>query len=254
MNQPEVTFVLTSCGRVDLLQKTIESFEKFNTYPIKRGIITEDSCDPEVYEQVRNLFGDRYEIWANETKKGQIKSIVDAYATIDTPYIFHCEDDWEFIRSGFMEESIAILEHDPKIMQSWLEDRASANAAGNDKTQLFTFVDRTDIKGASYDKIKVAEGWEWGHFSFRPGLKRKSDYDLIGGYSNYTNEVDIDCSYRDLGFYCVIMAQPATIDLGANRRLPDPTRIWPNRRKHGKPTGLKRLIGHFKRLFKEGKW
>lgn len=253
MSQPEVTFVLTSCGRVDLLQKTIESFEKFNSYPIKRGIITEDSCDEEIYKQVRDLFGDRYEIWANEEKKGQIKSIVDAYASIDTPYIFHCEDDWEFTRPGFVEESMAILQHDPNIIQAWLENRESANAA-TDSVELFTFMDQTDIDGASYNKMKVADGWEWGYFSFRPGLKRKSDYDKIDGYARFTNEVDISCTYRDLGYYCVILSEPASIDLGADRRVHDPTRIWPKRRKHGKPTGIKRLLGHFKRLFTEGKW
>lgn len=253
MSKPEVTFILTSCGRVDLLQKTIESFEKFNTYPIKRGIITEDSCDEEVYRQVRDLFGDRYEIWANETKKGQIKSIVDAYASIDTPYIFHCEDDWEFIRPGFLEESMAILEHDPKIMQAFLETKDSANAA-TDSVDLFQFVDRTNIDGASFDNIKVADGWDWGYFSFRPALKRKSDYDRIGGYERFTNEIDISCTYRELGYRCVILSEPAAIDLGANRRLPDPTRIWPKRRKHNKPKGVKRLWSHIHRLFTEGKW
>lgn len=253
MSQPEVTFVLTSCGRVDLLQKTIESFEKFNTYPIARTIITEDSCDPDVYERVRELYGDRFEIWCNEEKKGQIKSIVDAYASIDTPYIFHCEDDWEFVRSGFVEESMEILESDPNIIQAWLEDRESANAATN-SVELFTFVDRTNLAQASFDKMQVAQGWEWGYFSFRPGLKRKSDYDRIGGYSRFTNEVDISCTYRDLGYYCVILADPATLDLGSDRRVHDPTRIWPTRRKHGKPTGLKRLWGHIYRLMSEGKW
>jgi len=247
MDQPEVTFVLTSCGRVDLLQKTIESFEKFNTYPIKRGIITEDSCDPAVYEEVEKLFGDRYEIWSNAEKKGQIKSIVDAYASIETPYVFHCEDDWEFTRSGFIEESMKILESDPLIIQAWLENRESANAA-TDKIELFTFIDHTEIEGAAFDKMQVAEGWEWGYFSFRPGLKRKSDYDRIGGYSRFTNEVDISCTYRDLGYYCVIFAEPATIDLGADRRVHDPTRIWPTRRKFGKPTGLKRLWGHIRNM------
>ena len=33
----QVTVVLTSCGRADLLKKTIETFLQFNTYPIKNG-------------------------------------------------------------------------------------------------------------------------------------------------------------------------------------------------------------------------
>jgi len=252
-SEKEVTFILTSCGRVDLLEKTLNSFEKYNTYPIKRAIITEDSCDPDVYAQVRALFGDRYEILANESKKGQIKSITDAYETIDTPYVFHCEDDWEFTRSGFIEESFEVLDHDPKIIQAWLESQASANSATNN-IALFTFSDTVALKNTSFHKMNVAEGWEWGYFSFRPSLKRMADYHHIGGYEKFTNELDISCTYRELGYYCVILETPVTIDLGTERHVSDPTRIWPKRRKSGKPKGIKRLWGHIKRLLTEGKW
>ena len=47
---------------------------------------------------------------------GQIRLIDQAYARVDTPFIFHLEDDWEFYRSGFMEKSRALLERDPKIL------------------------------------------------------------------------------------------------------------------------------------------
>ncbi|WP_135080729.1 glycosyltransferase [Terasakiella sp. SH-1] len=253
MSQPEVTFVLTSCGRVDLLQQTITSFEKYNTYPIKRAIITEDSCDDNVYQQVEELFGDRFEIWANKEKKGQIKSIVDAYATIDTPYIFHCEDDWEFTRSGFIEESLKILETEPKILQPFLESIADANIA-TESVELFKEEKKIDINGASYLTFSIAEGWEWGFFSFKPGLRRKSDYDLIKGYARFTNELDIGCCYKEQDFYCVVLDPPAMINTGHERHVADPTRIWPKRRKAGKEKGLKRLQKHLRRLVTEGKW
>ncbi|SCA55820.1 conserved hypothetical protein [Candidatus Terasakiella magnetica] len=253
MSQPEVTFVLTSCGRVDLLQKTIESFEKQNTYPIKRAIITEDSCDPEVYQQVQDLFGDRFEIWANKEKKGQIKSIVDAYASIDTPYIFHCEDDWEFTRPNFIEESMAILESNPKILQPFLESIEDANIA-TESVELFKAEDKVELESTSYLTFSVAEGWEWGFFSFKPGLRRKSDYDLINGYARFTNELDIGCVYKEQEFYCVVLDPPAMINTGHERHVADPTRIWPKRRKAGKEKGLRRLAKHVKRLFREGKW
>jgi hypothetical protein len=40
-----------------------------------------------------------------------MKSIDRAYADVTTPFIFHCEDDWRFFRSGFIEESLLLLEH-----------------------------------------------------------------------------------------------------------------------------------------------
>ena len=41
----EVSLVITSCGRFDLLKRTLDSFFEKNTYPIKEIIITEDSTE-----------------------------------------------------------------------------------------------------------------------------------------------------------------------------------------------------------------
>lgn len=249
MSKPEVTFILTSCGRVDLLKTTIETFEKFNTYPIKRGIITEDSCDEEVYRQVRELFGDRYEIWANETKKGQIKSIVDAYATVDTPYIFHCEDDWEFTRPGFIEESFEILNSNPNITQVWLR---SAENLNRDIT-YFTFGEIEEVGAYKFRKVIPTANYEWGAFSFNPGIKRLSDYKKVN-YDGCLSEMDINIRYRNAGYFCVLSETPGVEHTGDERRLHDPTRKWEKRRKPGKPKGLKRLWSHIHRLFSKGKW
>ena len=39
----EITVVITSCNRPDLLERTFNSFIKTNTYQIKKYIIIEDS-------------------------------------------------------------------------------------------------------------------------------------------------------------------------------------------------------------------
>ena len=52
--QEKMTFVITSCGRVDLLNKTLESFFKFNTYKkITKFFLVEDSTDKKVYRQIK---------------------------------------------------------------------------------------------------------------------------------------------------------------------------------------------------------
>ena len=106
-SKPEVTFVMTACGRVDLMVQTLDSFLKYNTYPIKRYIITEDSADESVFEQCKLLnqqkYGGKLEFIFNNPKIGQARSIDLAYSTIDTEYVFHCEEDWEFYKSGFIE-------------------------------------------------------------------------------------------------------------------------------------------------------
>ena len=113
----DVTAVITSCGRFDLLEETLDSFFEFNTYPIKKIIITEDSTEGKKLEKLISKYKDKkqnFQLIVNETRLGQLKSIDKAYREIDTKYIFHCEDDWKFFKKGFIEKSIKLLEEDEK--------------------------------------------------------------------------------------------------------------------------------------------
>lgn len=104
-SSPEITFVLTSCGRFDLLAETMVTFLEHNTAPIARWIVVEDSGN----DNVRTVLGGvdaPLEFLVNDPPVGQIRSIDRAYALVDTPYVFHCEDDWRFFRAGFVEESL----------------------------------------------------------------------------------------------------------------------------------------------------
>ena len=47
----DVSLVITSCGRFDLLERTLDSFFEYNTYPIKKVIITEDSTEGKKLEK-----------------------------------------------------------------------------------------------------------------------------------------------------------------------------------------------------------
>ena len=122
----KVTFVLTSCGRLDLLEQTLNSFLRYNNYPIERYIIVEDSADPAIYEQCRRLnerFGNIFEFIFNEEKLGQTKSIDNAYSLVTTPYVFHCEDDWQFVSRGFIQKSLSVLRTRPDILQAWIRPK-----------------------------------------------------------------------------------------------------------------------------------
>jgi hypothetical protein len=105
-----VTVVITSCGRWDLLEKTLYSFTACNTYPIDRYILIEDSGKAEMKDKIMEKYP-FIDVVLNEVPIGQIASIDTAYQMVTTPYIFHLEDDWHFHTEGdFIKESIDILE------------------------------------------------------------------------------------------------------------------------------------------------
>ena len=98
-----ITFALTSCGRPDLLERTLDSFFKHNKYPIKRYKVIDDSTKPELFEELVKKYP-QIEWTFNADRLGQSASIDILYDDITTEYIFHCEDDWKFIKGGFIEE------------------------------------------------------------------------------------------------------------------------------------------------------
>ena len=237
----KITFVLTSCGRVELLNKTLDSFFNFNDYEIEEMFLVEDSLNQNVYEDIKKKWGDKLTLLFNKKKRGQIKSIVETYKLVKTPLIFHCEDDWIYTRKNFIKDCLKIMDHDEKIIQVWLESKESAS-----RLDIFDYGELQKVGNVGFRRVFCKEGWEWGYFSFRPGIKRMCDYELIGGYGNFKNELDIGVEYKKRGYYTVIIENPAVIDIGDDHHVSDATRKWPKRRKAGAPTGLKRLWKHLK--------
>ncbi|HEY3175496.1 MAG TPA: glycosyltransferase [Candidatus Polarisedimenticolia bacterium] len=215
-----ITFVLTSCGRPDLLQQTIDSFFRHNDYPIEKYIIIEDSADERMKDWLLEKHGSVFEVIFNKPKLGQIRSIDKAYSRVQTPYIFHCEDDWLFFRGNFISDSLSVLREDPKILQVWLRDLWDTNKHPPERT-----IRRTE-QGVLHRRVTL-DYLGWHGFSFNPGLRRKTDYDLVGSYEairnqyvNIDHEMAIGQKYKDLGYYATILEEAAVEHIGWDRQIP----------------------------------
>jgi hypothetical protein len=55
MKDSTVSVVLTSCGRLDLLEQTIDSFFSINTYPITQFILIDDSGKDDLLPKLNQL-------------------------------------------------------------------------------------------------------------------------------------------------------------------------------------------------------
>jgi hypothetical protein len=166
----DITVVITSCNRHDLLARTLTSFFANETGErIARILVAEDG-DADPGETCRR-FGVDY--FMTGSRVGQVALIDEAYARVTTPYIFHLEDDWEFTRYGFMEKSRALLEAEPRIILVQLRP-------WNILEQL-TYIapDQSFAHVSSDDPI-------WHGFSFQPALRRISDYRLLGSFAGQT--------------------------------------------------------------------
>ncbi len=167
----DITVVLTSCNRHDLLAHTLETFLDHETEKrIARIIVAEDGdADP---KQICDRFGAEY--FRTGERIGQMRLIDKAYAQVTTPYIFHLEDDWEFYRSGFMERSRALLEVHHLRLLVWL--RAWNDTNGMPISQW--------VQDRSWGVMATNFAGCWHGFTLNPGLRRLCDYKLLRSFAN----------------------------------------------------------------------
>jgi len=195
----EITLVVTSCGRFDFLKKTLESFFNYNTYQIKKTIIVDNSTKEssfEVISQILNKLTDNFEIIVNDQNIGQVSSIDKAYNLVDTEFIYHCEDDWEFFDYGFIEKSLDVLKNDETILN--INTRVRFDG---EKGSLHPVYGNFETKnGTKYKIYEYSYLGVWHGFSWNPGLRRKKDYDLIKPFTKYGNEERVGNEYFKLGF------------------------------------------------------
>jgi hypothetical protein len=126
-----VTVLITCCDRLDLLKITLNSFLKFNTYPVE-FIARDDSGLESVWNQTKDLLGrSGIDNLLPRGQVGQLESINLMLEQVKTPYLFHLEEDWEFYQSGFIERGLELIknadqvrfrDHDPNLKGKWTGD------------------------------------------------------------------------------------------------------------------------------------
>ena len=206
--------VITSCGRFDLLRATLASLLPNLDVRPQKIVIVEDSCDPAV-NTVAAEFDGNFEILVNDVKLGQIASIDRAYKTVSTPYIFHCEDDWEFFRSGFITESVDLLERIPSISMVSLRPREELNP-------LVRNLPAEQIGGLNFFRYDPSLHPEYFSYSFNPGLRRLQEYEKLGPFAPLGHEPDISYAFKKAGFRMAGLENPAVKHIGWGRHIEDP--------------------------------
>ena len=211
--EDEVTVVVTSCGRHDLLEMTLDSFVKYNTYKKIREIIVVEDGDADPSAVCKKFGANLVRVGA---RHGQSYAIDLAYSFVRTPFIFHCEDDWEFYRGGFIEKSFDVLKSDPSCINVWL--RAWSDTQGH--PLHFKTEDR------SFGVLSIGYNQAWGGFTWNPGLRRLADYNRIGPFSmkmggnREMKESDVSLKCIELGYRGVILDEDGYVrHLGHGRHV-----------------------------------
>ena len=138
---------------------------------------------------------------------GLINSADALMEKVNTDWVFWMEDDWEFYRSGFIEESLKIMNGKPNILQVWLRDR-------------------NDTNGHPLSGDFLSTSYRWRGFSFNPGLRRLSDWKRLGSYRQAVGlkegagaEQRIGFRYYRMGYKAAISQQGYVRHIGDGRHV-----------------------------------
>jgi hypothetical protein len=221
MPNSNISMVVTSCGRHDLLRSTLESFYQFTDIEPQQLIIVEDS-DAEMPEFLTDfIWRQRNLLWlGNGRRIGQIYAIDRAYAEVKHDFIFHCEDDWKFVEGDFIMKSKRILEQHPEIIQVSLRGPSGWHPLQS----AFN-----EYKGLEISFFIAEPYWRggWGGLSFNPGLRRTADYKKLGSYGRHASygtsglghEFQLSKTLLDAGYRIADLGREIVVHTGGTRSM-----------------------------------
>lgn len=219
----DITLVMTACDRPDMTTQALRTFFEMNPNVISKAILTEDSGKDQDYAEIKEILRKNvtdYTIFFNETNIGQIASIDQMYRLVDTPYIFHMEDDIEWYKPNFVQDSMTIFNNYDRLIggplftvggfrtdrpkQMWIKPHRL-----EDETLNLGGIDCKLIRNGKtlHDDPKGAINM--GGFALTHGLRETSFCRMWGPYSMIpsklkTQEWDIGVKYRDAGFRSIV--------------------------------------------------
>jgi hypothetical protein len=209
MVQQPITVIVTSCDRFDLLEKTLDSFFKLNTYPLEKVIINNDS--DKLLNKSDIDFLNKYEgceiEFLHGIKRGLSASWDFLVSRVETEYFFNLEDDWVFSGNEFfILDSITLLEN-THYNQVWIRNH-------NDIKHPIAKHSET-INGVEYRRV-LSDG-AWCGFSFNPSVRNTAKWRAM--FPNGVSGLDeIEISRNVYNFYSACVLENTSIKhIGYNR-------------------------------------
>lgn len=207
-----VTICITSCGRLDLLAQTMESFTQYHTGGTY--LISEDSTDTAIIQQVKDTYP-YMRVLSGETRLGVMGSIDRLYAQVETPYIFHLEDDWEFDGPIDWENAIALFEAQPEIAN------ICVRAFEEIKPKHRKHSDITALNESQFAVMRPEAHPEFYGWSPNPGLFRTQTYQRYAPFNRVLPDQMSAIIKRDGGRQAYLLPGVAR-HIGHGRHVPDP--------------------------------
>lgn len=201
-----ITLCLTIGKRPNELRQTLQSL--LSKAQFKHIIAINDFGDEETNAVFRELCP-QGELISLGYNLGHHKAIDYMYAKITSPYVFHCEDDWEFDSLPNFEKIIEFLKHESKITLVCLRKM-------ND--MVFDAAQQQQIIHRSTPWIDVVEVHsiheQWYGYSFNPHIASIETYKALAPFAQFKKERHISRAFRAQDRYMVYLKEGSCQHIG----------------------------------------
>mmetsp|Transcript_13027 Transcript_13027/g.21087 ORF Transcript_13027/g.21087 Transcript_13027/m.21087 type:complete len:363 (-) Transcript_13027:160-1248(-) len=172
-----VTVTLSSCSREPLLRRTLETFFKYNSFPIRNFIVVNDCKNNTFMQVMKKQYGECVEFHESDVPNNVARerrimhNVAKLHQLVNTTYLFHLEDDWEFYAPGFIEKTVTLLDTQPNLVVALVIDYTKTSVKQN---KTFGWKTVNGIKYGVFNR-PAGPGGMFGAYSFNPGLRRTAD-------------------------------------------------------------------------------
>jgi GR25 family glycosyltransferase involved in LPS biosynthesis len=229
-NEKEITITMTTCKRIDLFKRTVNSFLEccLDFHLVKEWIVVDDNSSKEDRNEMIKLYPFITFIFKEIKDKGHVKSMNIIKDSVKTKYLFHLEDDWEFLyKDNYLTKCLDVIKIKPQygqclINKNYSEGSSCFETVGgelksyikNDFKQTFYFEhqhleynEQIQMELQKYIYIRntntnsFKSQYYWPHFSFRVGLTKVSVLNDIGDFENVSHfEMNYALKYTSKGY------------------------------------------------------
>jgi len=154
------------------------------------------------------------------SKKNHHKALDQLYSNVKTKYIFHCEDDWIFSSTDFVDKSINILQEFPNVSSVSFRDINDFSFTADQLNERL-IIEKNNLRYTRLDPLHD----QWYGFSLNPNIFEKKLWESIGRFSQFKKERHISRYLRSQGKHTAFIEPGPCIHGGDNVSIANPKKF-----------------------------
>lgn len=149
---------------------------------------------------------------------GHHKAIDYMYSKVQTPYVFHCEDDWFFDSKPDIEKIIQLLEKDKDITAVLLRKLDDMHFDNENLAKIHYVNTSQNIEIAYVNQVHE----QWFGYGFNPHVAPIRTWHTLRPFSDYKKERHISRVFREQGKNMVFLRDGNCYHIGENNSIANP--------------------------------